>query len=389
MKILLTGGGTGGHFYPIIAIADALYNIAEEERLVGLELILMSDNPYDKTLLQRKGIHFQKITSGKMRRYFSLLNITDGVKTLIGILSAIRQIYAHFPDVIFGKGGYASFPALVAARIFKIPVIIHESDVVPGKVNKWAGSFAKRVAISFPDSLKYFPREKTALTGNPIRTSILGKTPDEAREVFQLESSIPTILVLGGSQGSQKINDIFLDIAPELVKNYQVIHQCGRNNIDSVTKRMSVVLEKSSFKNRYHIFGFLNDTELRNASSAADIAISRAGSGAIFEIAAWNLPSILIPLPNSAQDHQRENAYAYARTGACQVIEQENLTPHILLSEIQKLLKDEKRKTRMRDAAAGFAKLDAAQKIAREIICLLYISPSPRDLSTPRMPSSA
>ncbi len=370
MKILFTGGGTGGHFYPIIAIIEALRVLAEEERLVGIEFTFMSDAPYDENLLTKKDIHFIKVGSGKMRRYFSLLNITDIFKTIGGIWRAFWIMYRDFPDIVFGKGGYASLPALFAARILGIPVIIHESDVVPGKVNLWAAKFAKRIAISFSESVKYFPPTKTALTGSPVRREILGSTPEEAREVFQLEKDVPVILILGGSQGSQNINDNIVDIALELVKFAHVIHQCGKNNFKEVSGRLSVVLEKSLLKSRYHLLGYLDDAAMRNASSVANVVVSRAGAGSIFEIAAWSIPSILIPIINSAQDHQRENAYSYARTGAGEVIEESNLTPNILLSGIKRLLEDKKRMELMKTAAKNFAQPKASRKIARELLSL-------------------
>ncbi len=187
MKILFTGGGTGGHFYPIVAIIEALQILMEEERLVGIQFIFMSDSPYDSDVLLKQDVRFEQVKTGKMRRYFSLLNITDACKTFGGLWKAFFMIYREFPDVVFGKGGYASFPALFAARLLKIPVMIHESDVVPGKVNAWAAKFAKRIAISFPESTKYFPAQKTALTGNPIRTGILGSTPEAPQEIKDLQ----------------------------------------------------------------------------------------------------------------------------------------------------------------------------------------------------------
>jgi UDP-N-acetylglucosamine--N-acetylmuramyl-(pentapeptide) pyrophosphoryl-undecaprenol N-acetylglucosamine transferase len=370
MKILFTGGGTGGHFYPIISVIEALHVLIAEERLVGVEFIFMSDSSYDNDLLQKEDVRFIKIKTGKMRRYFSLLNVVDFFKTIGGLWGAFWNIYRDFPDVIFGKGGYASFPALFAARVLRIPVMLHESDTIPGRVNRWAAKFAKRIAISFPESAKYFPFAKTAFTGNPVRMEVLGSTPEEAKEVFRLEGNIPTLLILGGSQGSKNINDNILDVAPELVKFSQIIHQCGKNNIQEAKNRLSIALEKSPFKSRYHIFGNLNDAALRNASSVADIVISRAGASSIFEIAAWGIPSIIIPLSNSAQDHQRENAYSYARSGAAEVIEETNLSPHLLLSEIQQLLKDEKRLKAMKEATKNFSQPKAARKIARELLSL-------------------
>jgi len=370
MKILFTGGGSGGHFYPIIAVADAIYEIVQEKRLIIPELILAADSKYDNELMEKEGLKFKKIYAGKIRRYPSFLNFIDLFKSALGVLKAIWLIYSEMPDVVFGKGGYASFPPLLAARLFGIPVIIHESDTVPGKVNRWAGKFAKKIAISFPGTAEYFPKEKTALIGNPIRKSLNGSSMEEGRELFNLEIGIPTLLVLGGSQGSQKINDTFLDIAGELVKFYQIIHQCGKNNKEDTGARLNTIMETSLFKNRYHLFPYLNESQLRAASKITDLIIARAGAGTIFEIANWGIPSILIPLENSAQDHQRENAYSYARNNTGIVLEENNLTPNVLASEIKKLLSEEKKLGAMKEAAKEFAKPDAAKKIAEEILNL-------------------
>ncbi|MFA4890329.1 MAG: undecaprenyldiphospho-muramoylpentapeptide beta-N-acetylglucosaminyltransferase [Candidatus Paceibacterota bacterium] len=370
MKILFTGGGTGGHFYPIIAVIDELNKAIEEKKIVKADIIFMSDSPYDSQLLFKKGIRFKKIYSGKIRRYFSLLNITDSIKTFIGSIKAVWSIYTDFPDIIFSKGGYASFPAVFASRILGIPLIIHESDTVPGKVNAWSGKFAKRIAISFEQTGKYFPKEKIALTGNPVRNEFFIKATVGTKDFFKFEEEVPILFFVGGSQGAKKINDIVIDILPELVKKYQVIHQCGKNNKAEAEGRAAIVLEKSPLKNRYRSFGFMDENLMRMAYGAADLVVSRAGSGSIFEIAASGLPSILIPLSNSAQDHQKENAYAYAKTRATDVVEEPNLTPNTLLSEIDRLINNKQGLEAMAKAAKNFSKPDAAGKIAKEILNL-------------------
>lgn len=370
MKIYLTGGGSGGHFFPLIAVARALREVSQEEKMVSLDLIYAAPEPYDKALLVQEDIKYRYIPAGKVRRYFSFWNFTDFFKTGFGFIIAILRVFLDFPDVIFSKGGYASFPILLAARIFRIPLIIHESDVVPGKINDWAKSFADKIAISFAESLSYFPEEKTALAGNPVRKEILGGSEEESRAIFNLEPNLPIIFVIGGSQGAQRINDAILDALENLVKNYQIIHQAGSNNFQEVKKRTDYVLDKSDFKSRYHLFGFLDEGAMRGAGLICDLIIARAGAGAIFEIAAWGKPSILIPLSNSAQDHQRENAYAYARTGASEVIEEENLTKNLLVFQIDKIIKDKIAREKMASAAGSFARIDAAEKIAREILKL-------------------
>ena len=368
MKIVLTGGGSGGHFTPIMAVARELKRIADEERIVSLNLVYIADQPFDEEQLQVEDIHFVKISTGKIRRYWSFKNITDVFRTIRGLFSAFRLIYRIFPDVVFGKGGFVSFPVLAAARFFGIPVVIHESDTTPGRVNKWAAKFAHRVAVSFPETLAYFPKEITAYTGNPIRSRILGGNEGEALALFSLEPHIPVILVLGGSQGAKPINDIFVQIAESLMEEYQVIHQTGRDHYHDVVKEASVILEHSPHRGRYRIFPFLNEDQLRNAAHVARLVVSRAGANTIFEIAAWGIPSILVPLPHAADDHQRHNAYVYARAGACEVMEEPNLTPTVLLHQVQKLLTDEQKRSQMIAAAQRFSRIDAAEKIAREII---------------------
>lgn len=367
MRILLTGGGTGGHFYPLIAVARSLREICQQERIGDVDIIYASDDPYDAQVLREDRIRFLKIPAGKIRRYFSIQNVFDPFKSFFGIIKAAWILYLNLPDVIFSKGGYASFPTLVAARFFGVPIVIHETDSVPGRVTLWASHFAKRIAISYPETIKFFPKERTAFVGNPIRKEVLGGTMDRAKEIFDLESELPVIFVFGGSQGSQKINESILDILPELLEFSQIIHQTGKDNIASVKERAKIVLERVKFPLRYHPIPFLDEETYKNAYVSATLIIARSG-GSIFEIAAMARPSILIPLPTSANDHQRENAYSYARTGAAEVIEEQNMTPHILLEEIKKLFANPARLEQMRTEAKAFAKLDAADNIAIEII---------------------
>ncbi|PJE64140.1 MAG: hypothetical protein COU90_04695 [Candidatus Ryanbacteria bacterium CG10_big_fil_rev_8_21_14_0_10_43_42] len=370
MKIALLGSGSGGHFTPLIAVARELRRIAEDEKLVSLELLLISDEPVDEEILQFEQITFRHFSSGKIRRYFSLKNIGDAIKTFFSVIYAFWVVYKEFPDVIFSKGGYVAFPILFAARFYGIPILIHESDTVPGKVNIWSATFARRIAISFPETAIHFPEEKTAMTGIPIRSRVIGGNEEEARTLFQLETHVPTLLVLGGSQGAAPINDILLQAIERLIGRMQIIHQCGQDNYSDVLKNASVILENSTHKKRYHPFAFLDEDQLRNASHIASVIVSRAGATALYELAAWGIPSILIPLPHAASDHQRKNAYAYARVGGGEVMEESNITPTVLTSQIIHLLEDEALRSKMRAGAQRFARLDAAEKIAHEIIAL-------------------
>ncbi|MEX2369270.1 MAG: undecaprenyldiphospho-muramoylpentapeptide beta-N-acetylglucosaminyltransferase [Candidatus Paceibacterota bacterium] len=375
MKIILTGGGTGGHFYPLMAVADSLYEKAKKEKLLSNpELFYLAPEPYDPETLDKYGVSFRSISAGKMRTHFSLYNIFDAFKTGWGIVKAIWTVFSIYPDVIFAKGGYVSFPVLVAARLMRIPVFIHESDSVPGRVNRWAGKFAQKVAVSFPEAAGYFDEEKVALTGNPIRSEIANPATAGARQFLDMEDDVPVIFVIGGSQGSQRVNSIILETLPRLIEDYYVIHQVGEANLASTNETTEFFFselprDKQELKYRYKPFGFLDENAMRMAAGAADIVISRAGS-TIFEIAAWAVPSILIPLTESHADHQRKNAYAYAASGAATVIDEANLGDDILMSELKEIMDNSDVYERMATAAAKFAQLDAADTIADEIIYL-------------------
>jgi UDP-N-acetylglucosamine--N-acetylmuramyl-(pentapeptide) pyrophosphoryl-undecaprenol N-acetylglucosamine transferase len=369
MKILLTGGGTGGHFYPLIAIAEKLIEVSDKEKIIDLRLYYMSDTPYDKRLLYENNIRFVQIPAGKMRTYFSLNNFFDMFKTAAGVFLGLISMYFIYPDVVISKGGYASFPAVFAARLLRIPVIIHESDSFPGRLNVWASKFAWHVAISWPEAIEYLPKDKTILTGQPIRKAILHGDLNGAYEFFKLSPDLPVILILGGSQGAEIINDIIIDILPNLLTRYQVIHQTGIKNIENVLSRSKLILENNFNTNRYVPLPYLNNLATRMASGCAKLVISRAGS-AIFEIASWGIPSIIIPITNSNGDHQRKNAYNYARNGACEVMEEENLSQHLLIAEIDKILSSPQKLEHMKTNALGFTLPDAAEKIAQSAIDL-------------------
>ncbi len=368
MRIVFTGGGTGGHFYPIIAIAEQINKVLDENKIVSSKLYYFSDSPYDKNALLENGIKYQYVPAGKLRLYFSLRTIPDIFSTILGILAAAIKLFIIYPDVVVGKGGGSSFPTLFAARILNIPVIIHESDSTPGRVNKYVGKYAKRIALSYPEASEFFPTDRVAWTGQPVRQDLQTTSSTGAFEFLKLDPSIPVLLVLGGSQGANLINDIIVDALPELVTKYQIIHQVGVFGYkEGIPDRANIVLEKSEHKDRYHQFKFLTVVAEKMAGGAASLVITRAGS-TLFEIALWEKPSIVIPITNSNDDHQRKNAYAFARAGACMVVEESNLSPHLLISDIDTLMKDETKRKHMGESARAYAKPDAALVIAREVV---------------------
>ena len=367
MKILFCGGGSGGHFYPIIAVSEALRDVVRKKKLIQPQLYYLASDPYDPAILFDNEIEFQKISSGKIRRYFSIKNIVDIIKTFFGFLSVLIKVYSIYPDVIFSKGGMMSLPVIISGKILGIPVVIHESDSTPGKANLYAAKFARRIAISYAETATFFDKSKTALTGNPIRRDLITPVKEGATEYLNLESDTPVIFVMGGSLGAKHINDELVMCLPTLLNDYQIIHQTGKANFEDIKKTASVVIQNHKFEKRYHPFDYMNALAERMSAGVATLIISRGGS-TIFEIAAWGIPSIIIPITESNGDHQRKNAYNYARTGATLVIEENNLTPEILLAQIKNLMTDPERLKSMREAALSFAKTDAAYKVADELI---------------------
>lgn len=368
MKIVFAGGASGGHFYPIIAVAEAIQDAVKRRKLIEPRMYFISTTPFDERELFEHGIEFKKIRAGKVRRYFSILNFFDAFKTAWGILDALRLLYSIYPDVVFCKGGYASFPTVYAARLLRIPVIVHDSDASPGRVNRWAGKFAKKIAVSYPEAAQYFPKEKVAFLGNPVRRDIRTPAYEGAREFLNLEVSTPVILILGGSQGAETINETILEALPRLVEKYEIVHQTGEISYKEVTGTANIILEGNPKQSRYKSFNYLNTVSMRMAAGAATLAVSRAGSGAIFELAAWGLPAILIPIPEDVSHDQRKNAFAYAREGGAVILEQNNLSPNVLASEIDRLIDHPELREKMREAAKRFAKHDAAEKIADALI---------------------
>lgn len=371
MKIVLTGGGSGGHFYPLIAIVERMYKIVEERKLVEPILIHLGPEPFDRTALIEKNVEHRYAPAGRLRRYASALNILDFLKTMFGIIISLFQMYRIYPDVVFSTGGFAAFPTLVAAKILTIPTVIYDADAEPGIVSLWSSKFARLIAVAHPDAAQKFPKkvqDRIAHVGHPIRTEIEYPAKEGGHEFLKIDPTVPTIFVMGGSMGAQSINNAILDTLPTLIEKYNVLHQTGKEHLEEVSGMAHLIVQKTKYDNRYHAFGLLNTLALKMIAGVADLIIARAGSGSIFEIAAWGIPSILIPIPLDVSHDQVRNAFSYSRTGAAIVIEQQNLTPHILVAEIDRIMENATQKETMKTAAKAFSKQDAAGKIAKALL---------------------
>lgn len=370
MRILFTGGGTGGHIFPIVAVYRSLKTKAQAKG-IELEAFFLGPDHFAQENLRPEGIKCYWLITGKLRRYFSWRNFVDTPKILIGFMQALWCVWKIMPDCLWAKGGYGSFSPVIVSFLYRIPIIIHESDSVPGLTNRLMSFFAKRVGVSFLTAYPYFPKYKTALVGNPIRKGLLAGKMEKAGQPFKLQGGRPLLLILGGSQGAQKINSLVAKALPRLIAKYEIIHQCGSQNLKSFQQELKEVYGiESQTQDWYHLKGFLNQEEETQAYAAADLIIARAGSGTIFEIAAIGKPAILIPLPQAAFAHQHKNAFEYARTGGAVVLKQANLTPHLLENEIRHVLETPGLAQKMSQAALSFAQPDAADKIADEILKL-------------------
>jgi len=367
LRIGITGGGSGGHFYPLIAVVEELREISKIQK-EHIEIRYFGSAGEYADLFSEQQVSIASVMSSKMRRYFSPLNFIDGIKFVLGLFQALLKLLFFMPDILFSKGGPGSLAVVLAAKFYRIPIIIHESDAVPGRTNISSSKFADRVAVSFPSAVEYFNQKgatNVALTGNPVRRDLLDNVipQSEAKMKLGFDQSKPLLLILGGSQGAVRINEFIVKNLPEITQSFQVMHQTGYGQFEGVQKL-------TAGQQNYKAVPYL-DAELKIALSAADIVVARAGSGTIFEIAAFGKPSILIPIPEAIVGaHQKMNAYGYADTGAADVIEEENLLISIFMDQAKKIIENENIRTAMSENAKKFYHPDADRKIAEEILLL-------------------
>jgi UDP-N-acetylglucosamine--N-acetylmuramyl-(pentapeptide) pyrophosphoryl-undecaprenol N-acetylglucosamine transferase len=367
-KVIFTGGGTGGHVFPLVSVIRNLKKEFSENEDLELFYIAPKDSIPDFSFSE-EGLETRYIFAGKLRRYLSpvsiFLNLIDLIKIPIGIIQSIIHIFKISPDLVFSKGGYGSVPVVIAAKIMQIPIILHESDAIPGLANRIVSKFSTEIFVAFQKTKGINPGKKFVI-GNPIRKELTRGSAFEAQKRFNLQGEKPIILVIGGSQGSLRINDTILAILPQLLDRYEIIHITGERNYKQV-KNESHALLKEDLEKFYHPFPFFAEDELKDAYAAADLIVSRAGAGSIFEILANHKASILIPLAGAAQNHQAENAYRLAERGAAIVMEEENLTPHFFLERIKSLFSLPEELEEIRENTKELAKPEAGRILAAYI----------------------
>lgn len=320
-KIVLTGGGTAGHVTPNIALVPRLRELGYEITYMG------SYEGIEKKLIEDFNIPYYGIATGKFRRYFDPKNFTDPFRVLKGMGEARKYLKQIQPDVLFSKGGFVSVPVVRAAYSLGIPCIIHESDMTPGLANKLCIPVAKKVCCNFPETFNLLPASKAVLTGSPVRQELTTGDKEAGCKLCGFDSSKPVIMVVGGSLGSAAVNQAVRDILPELLKEFQVVHLCGKEKVDNL------LLTTPGYKQFEYI-----KAEMKDIFAMADIVISRAGANAISELLSLRKPNILIPLPAaSSRGDQILNAKSFEAQGFSIVIDEDDLTNKVLLEKIHEL----------------------------------------------------
>lgn len=319
-KIVLTGGGTAGHVTPNIALLPGLKERGYEIHYIG------SYDGIEKKLIADFDIPYYGISTGKLRRYFDPKNFSDPFRVVKGYGEARKILKEIGPDVVFSKGGFVSVPVVRAAASRKIPSIIHESDMTPGLANKICIPVAKKVCCNFPETLQYVPKEKAVLTGSPIRSELLKGNAEAARKLCGFEPDIPVIMVIGGSSGAANVNTIVREALNELLKDFQVIHICGKDKVDNL------LLPTRGYKQFEYV-----KAELKDLFALADIVISRAGANAICELLALQKPNILIPLIMGSRGDQILNAKSFEAQGYSIMLSEEDATTPVLVDTVHDL----------------------------------------------------
>ncbi len=368
-RIVLAGAGTGGHVFPLAAVAEQLkVQYPHCEFLYIGTKSQMSD--VAEAAMAQMDIPTINITTGKMRRYFSVEYFIDFFRIPWGVIQSLWHLLIFMPDAVFSKGGYASVPVVVAAWLYRIPILTHESDAVPGWANRICGKLSRYVAISFADTKKYFLARKTVMTGNPIRTVMTQGDRMRGYQRWNFSESRPVIFVVGGSQGSQRINEALIRILPDLSPFAQVLHVTGPDHYQGLLPLVGEMGFKSG-RRRYFMAPFLHREEMADAYAMADVVIARAGANTITELAANHKVAILVPLVGSANNHQAMNAYSAAKAGGALVLEESNLGSSLFFERINKILHDRDLRLKLQNNIGQFYRPDAAAVIAAGVIKMI------------------
>jgi len=345
-----------------------------------LDLRYFGDAGGYENLIKGNGIKYSYVVSSKLRRYFSFENLIDFFKFFIAIFQSLFKVFFFMPSVVFSKGGPGSLPILFVCKFFAIPIVIHESDSAPGLTNLISGKMSKKIFLAFESARQFFPNKNVEVVGNPIRSELVMGRGDssavitetdkkEAKKQFGLDPEKPVLFISGGSQGATVINDFVLKNIEQLSVKFQILHQVGPANFDDYKKDYDFLIKEipETVRNSYKFYAYFEDN-LKNAYIAADLVLARAGAGTIFELAYFGKPSILIPLPDAASDHQALNALEFKESGAAIDIEQENFLSHLVLVQLETLLSKTELLKAMSKSASAFYRPFSSEIIAAYLL---------------------
>ena len=370
MRVLISGGGTGGHVYPALAVAMQL-----QQQYNADILYLGSDDGLETRLVPAAGLRFKTIKAGKLQRYLSWRTMTGVARIPVGMTQAVGIVRDFRPDVAFTSGGYVAVPAGLAARLNNVPLVMHQQDVPPNLSNRLLAPLATRISVAFADSLRYFPAQKTSQLGNPIRQVILdvrSVSPEQARIELGLAPDLPLVLVTGGSQGARHLNQVVCRALPELLQHCQVLQISGSNLFAETNELSTQTLNgvADELRQRYRLVAYM-DAEMPLALQAAAIVLCRSGASVLSELAVLGKPSILVPLPPAiGASPQEANAKMFERAQAAEVILNDLLKPEVMIERIKFILSTPACLATMASAARTLAKPNATQEIVETIVTL-------------------
>ena len=368
IKILISGGGTGGHIYPALAVAKLLAKEYEADILY-----LGSDDGLENEIIPAAGFRFEVIKAGKLRRYISWQTLTGVARVPVGMAQAVSIVRKFRPAVAFTSGGYVAVPAGLAARINGVPLLMHQQDVPPNLSNKLLAPLASRISVAFADSLRYFPRRKTLQLGNPLRQEILDArdiTPQQARQRLGFMAEIPFVLVTGGSQGARHLNQVTGQALPQLLAHCQVLQISGKQLFEETRALAEESMQglDEDVRRRYRLVPYLNE-EMPLALQAAELVVCRSGAATLSELAALSKPSVLVPLPPAIGNSPQEaNAAMFERRQAALVIRDADVKPELLVNRVVSVLTSDAQREAMAGAARTFAMPEATRAIAATVL---------------------
>lgn len=354
MKVVVSGGGTGGHIYPALALIN---EIKKNDDTVEF-LYIGTENGLEKGIVTRAGIPFQSIEITGFKRKLSIDNVKTIMRFINGVQKSKQYLKEFKPDVVIGTGGYVCGPVVYAAAKLKIPTIIHEQNSLPGLTNKFLAKYVDKVAICFKDAASFFPSDKVVLTGNPRASEVLGHDRLKGKNKLGLQHDKKYVLIFGGSRGAKAINNAVLDMLPTLKKkNYQVVYVTGEVHFDSVMQEV----EKVGLPSNVIVKPFIHN--MHEVLSAIDLIVARAGATTLAEITALGLPSILIPSPYVTANHQEKNARSLSDHDAAIMLLEQGLTGSELETTIDTILLDDIKLGRMKQASSNLGIQDAASRL--------------------------